>query len=177
MKVSVRRSTRRHPVRPRRLSRRVERMLEAAGFGGAELSVGLIGDRAMRRLNREFRGKDRATDVLSFPLFEPEEISALRRRRERPLLGDVVISLDTATRQAREYDATLERELDRLLIHGILHLLGHDHELPDQARRMRREERRLALAIALPWPYDDEEEPKRETPPPRGKPARRETSS
>ncbi|MGH7708124.1 MAG: rRNA maturation RNase YbeY, partial [Vulcanimicrobiaceae bacterium] len=67
--------------------------------------------------------------------------------------GDIVISLDTAARQARGYEATLDAEIDRLLIHGILHLLGHDHEAPADAAAMRRNERRLARAIALPWPY------------------------
>jgi probable rRNA maturation factor len=69
------------------------------------------------------------------------------------LLGDVVISVDTARRQAAEYDAPLQREIYRLLIHGLLHLMGHDHVLAGQRRAMELQERRLAEAIALPWPY------------------------
>jgi rRNA maturation RNase YbeY len=69
------------------------------------------------------------------------------------MLGDVVISLDTARRQAAAYDAALEREIDRLLIHGVLHLCGHDHLVAVERRRMEREERRLAAAIGMPWPY------------------------
>jgi probable rRNA maturation factor len=120
------------------------------------VSVTLVGDRAMRTLNRTHRGKDASTDVLSFPLHPPE---AFRRRPARPprepelLLGDVVVSLDTARRQAADYDAPLERELERLLIHGVLHLCGHDHLIPAQRRAMEREERRLARAIGMPWPY------------------------
>jgi probable rRNA maturation factor len=68
-------------------------------------------------------------------------------------LGDVVISLDTARRQAADYDAPVQRELYRLLIHGLLHLMGHDHVRAGERREMEREERRLAAAIALPWPY------------------------
>jgi probable rRNA maturation factor len=69
------------------------------------------------------------------------------------MLGDIVISVDTARAQAAAYDAPLEREIERLLIHGVLHLCGHDHERPDERRRMEREERRLAEAIGMPWPY------------------------
>jgi len=109
------------------------------------LSLTLVGDAAIRDLNRKYRGLDAATDVLSFPLDgdpEPER-----------LLGDVVISIETARRQAADYDATLQREIYRLLIHGLLHLKGHDHHEPAERRAMEREERRLAAAIELPWPY------------------------
>ncbi|MBV8198015.1 MAG: rRNA maturation RNase YbeY, partial [Candidatus Eremiobacteraeota bacterium] len=70
-----------------------------------------------------------------------------------PLLGDVVISVETARRQAADYDVPLQREIYRLLIHGLLHLVGHDHVVAAERRVMRREERRLAQAIGLPWPY------------------------
>lgn len=114
-----------------------------AGVPQASLSIALVGDRAIRRLNRIYRGKDRATDVLSFA-------GDLAARR---MLGDVVISLDRAARQAAGYDATLDREVRRLLVHGIAHLLGHDHERPRDRKRMLCLERKLARAIDLPWPY------------------------
>ncbi len=99
----------------------------------AELSILLVSDDEMQRLNRRWRRKDRPTDVLSFPL------------DAEGLLGDVVISIDTARRQAAEQGTTLGREADRLLIHGLLHLLGYDHERsPAEARRMQRRERALA---------------------------------
>ena len=79
----------------------------------------------MRRLNRAWRGKDHPTDVLSFPAGGPGA-----------LLGDIVISLDTAQRAAREEGRRVGAELDRYLAHGLLHLLGHDHERPADARRM-----------------------------------------
>ena len=92
----------------------------------------------MRRLNRDWRGKDRPTDVLSFAQAEGPGGAP------PGLLGDVVISLDTARRQAAERAAPLGAELDRLLIHGVLHLLGYDHERsPAEARRMQRRERAL----------------------------------
>ena len=69
------------------------------------------------------------------------------------MLGDIVISVDTAQAQAAAYDASLEREVERLLIHSVLHLCGHDHMEPDERDVMEREERRLAAAIGMPWPY------------------------
>jgi probable rRNA maturation factor len=105
---------------------------------GRELSLLLVSDAAIRRLNREQRGKDAATDVLSFPQEEPR--AALRSRGP---IGDVVISLPTARRQAAAGGWSLAAELRRLLAHGILHCLGHDHQRPRDARRMAEAERQL----------------------------------
>jgi probable rRNA maturation factor len=145
--IYYRNGVRRSGVDGRALVSTGNRLLREVGEAESAISLTLIGDGAMRALNREYRGKDAPTDVLSFPL-EPGMPAAGER-----LLGDVVISVDTARRQAGDYDGTLQRELYRLLIHGLLHLLGHDHVLADQRRTMEREERRLAHAIALPWPY------------------------
>jgi probable rRNA maturation factor len=117
----------------RRLRRRAAEYLEALGRGDAELSVVLTTDGRIRGLNRAWRGKDRATDVLSFPISEPPGAGSL--------LGDVVISLDTAARRARADGRPVGEELDRYLAHGVLHLLGYDHERDDGA--MRRMEARL----------------------------------
>jgi probable rRNA maturation factor len=146
-------STHRHRLNPGMLKRCAARLLAAVGEPASSLSIALVGDRAIRRLNRAHRGQDRATDVLSFSLAEPAARG--RRASDAPerMLGDVVISLDRAARQAAEYDASLAAEVQRLLIHGILHLLGHDHEIPRERVRMVREERRLAASIGLSWPY------------------------
>jgi probable rRNA maturation factor len=126
---------------------------------GATVSLSLIRDADMRDLNRDHREKDAATDVLSFPLYEPAAFDRSGRTHplERPadefMLGDIVISVDTAQAQAAAYDAPLEREVERLLIHSVLHLCGHDHMEPGEQRVMEREERRLAAAIGMPWPY------------------------
>lgn len=135
-------------VNARRLKDDARKLLTAVGEQKSALSISLVDDTEIAILNREHRGKDKATDVLSFPL-EP-----LHAEPER-LLGDIVISVDTARRQAAEYDAPLQNEINRLLIHGILHVLGHDHEEPAQRSRMEAEERRLAGVIGMPWPYDD----------------------
>jgi probable rRNA maturation factor len=105
---------------------------------GCELSLSLVGDRAIRRLNRTWRKKDKATDVLSFPAGElPKGTPGPKQ------LGDVVISLDTAKRQAKEYGRTLDQEVARYLAHGLLHLLGHDHETVRDARKMAALEEKL----------------------------------
>jgi probable rRNA maturation factor len=132
----------------RLLVAKAKRLMAALGEHGSALSVSLVDDNVIRKLNRDFRGKDAPTDVLSFPLAENGEVIGER------LLGDVVISVDTARRQAAAYDAPLQRELYRLLIHGLLHVLGHDHERTAQRRAMEAEERRLARVIGLPWPYE-----------------------
>jgi len=140
--VTVTTRGRRLPTLAERVARRGRRLLAALRLSGAELSLVLVSDAVMRRLNRDWRGKDRPTDVLSFAQREGAGGAP------RGLLGDVVISVDTARRQAAERAAPLAHELDRLLIHGVLHLLGYDHERsPTEARRMQRRERQLARRL------------------------------
>jgi probable rRNA maturation factor len=118
----------------------------------AELNVLFTDDKRMRVINREFRQKDKATDVLSFPQFEPKEIRGTRRPRGivGTYLGDLVISTETTLRQAREFGVTPRQELLRLIVHGILHLCGYDHEgVPAaQAQAMRRRERHVRSQLA-----------------------------
>jgi probable rRNA maturation factor len=95
-------------------------ILTAVEKSDAELSVALVGDREMRPLNAKYRKKNKTTDVLSFPA-DPALPQA-------GLLGDVIISVEQAKRQARDRKTSLEIEMVTLLIHGILHLLGYDHE-------------------------------------------------
>ncbi len=94
--------------------------LAALDRPAAELAVAFVRDSPIREMNRSFRGKDRATDVLSFPADAQDETGNI-------YLGDVVISTDTALRQALEAGHSFEREVSELLIHGILHLCGYDH--------------------------------------------------
>jgi probable rRNA maturation factor len=117
-----------------------ETTLVTAGVHEAECGLLLVGDRAMTRLNRQYRGKATSTDVLSFPMREGSFASLSPQ-----LLGDVVISAETADRQARAAGRALRDELAALLIHGILHLLGYDHQTPAEARRMKRLERQFGL--------------------------------
>jgi rRNA maturation RNase YbeY len=127
----------------RLLRRRAARLLRAVGCADAELSVALLDDAEIGALNARHRGRPRPTDVLSFSLLEGPHAA-----RRGPLLGDVVLGVETAARQAARARRSLDDELARLLIHGVLHLLGHDHARRAQAARMRAEERRLREAIA-----------------------------
>ena len=137
----------------------LERLLAELDARDATVSLSLVRDPRMRELNREHRQLDVPTDVLSFPLYEPDAFERHGRTHPRAraagelMLGDIVISVDTAQRQAAAYGARLEREVERLLIHGVLHLCGHDHLQAGERRVMEREERRLAEAIGMPWPY------------------------
>jgi probable rRNA maturation factor len=124
-----------------RLRARASAFLRALGRQDAELSILVVGDRRIRTLNREWRGKDAATDVLSFPLSDPPGIGSV--------LGDVVVSFQTAVRRARAEGRSTPKELERYLAHGILHLLGYDHERPEDARRMAEKEEALARGEGL----------------------------
>jgi probable rRNA maturation factor len=126
--VEVRSRHRRGAAQARRLAGTARRYLARLGRAGAELSVLLVTDGVIRGLNRRWREKDRATDVLSFPLTQPPGCG--------PHLGDVVLSVDTAARRAGRERRSLAAELDRYLAHGLLHLLGYDHERKADARRM-----------------------------------------
>ena len=121
-----------------------ERMLASLDLADAELSVVLVDDNFIQNLNREHRGKDRPTDVLAFPVDE-DPIEAGPR-----ILGDVVISLPTAKRQADGRKRELLAEVRFLLAHGLLHLIGHDHATKTQKRKMDAAARRLVRAAALP---------------------------
>lgn len=105
----------------RRLKRIALAILQITGQLDAELSIALIGNAEMQALNARYRAKDYATDVLSFPVEG-------RLPQSVPLLGDVIISVEKAAEQAKERRRSLEQEVITLLIHGVVHLIGYDHE-------------------------------------------------
>jgi len=121
-----------------------ERVLRRLDLPEAELSVLLTDDATIRPLNARWRGIDRATDVLSFSQLEGEVIG------QASVLGDVVISLETAERQAAELGHDTAWEVRVLLVHGICHLLGHDHEGDEEAERMETLERELLAIFERP---------------------------
>lgn len=124
-----------------KIKRTAEKILRLLDRQSAELSLALVGNEEIRELNRRYRNKPTPTDVLSFPADEP----ANPRAR---LLGDVVISVEQAAIQARRARRTLEAEIDWLLIHGILHLLGYDHERSaKEAKIMRALEKKITRAL------------------------------
>lgn len=120
-------------------------VLESEGIHhDAEISVSLVNNEEIHKLNNEFRGIDRPTDVLSFPLGENGEYD------EDPetgayILGDIVISLETALKQSQIYGHSLEREVGFLTVHSMLHLLGYDHEESSLAERIMREKEEAIL--------------------------------
>jgi probable rRNA maturation factor len=123
----------------RDLNRFLASVKEALGLTG-EFSVLLTGDERLRELNLQFRGKDKATDVLSFP--------ALPESAQNGHGGDVAISLETAAGQAKEYGHPLQTEVKILILHGLLHLAGYDHET--DRGQMRRRETLLRRQLDLP---------------------------
>ncbi len=137
LSVTVLSRQRRRPVAVSRLRRVLVGAASSLRVRG-EVAVVLAGDRLLRRLNRDYRGKDAPTDVLSFAAGDADGS-----------LGDIVISVETAERNARARGASLARELDVLVLHGLLHLLGHDHETDDGTMdRLERALRRRLLVRA-----------------------------
>ncbi len=119
-----------------------ERALGVVPAGGAGATVAFVSDRAMGELNRRWRGKRGTTDVLSFPAGQEAFEQA-----EGRTLGDVVVSVEQAARQAREHGLTFENEVEQLILHGLLHLCGYDHET--DAGEMNRLELRLRRRLGI----------------------------
>lgn len=114
------------------------------GFPDSELSVAIVGDRTIRRLNRDYLGRDKPTNVISFPMQEGAFLGI-----NHALLGDVAISADTAGREAAEAGIGFDSRISFLLLHGILHLTGFDHERSghEEARRMEMKEAELFVML------------------------------
>jgi len=110
-----------------------------------EVCITFVGDDEMRDLNKTYRGINRTTDVLSFPQMDFN--AAIAFPNIKPLLGDIIISFKTAKRHTRLYKTTMERETQKLIIHGILHLLGYDHKRKKDAEEMKKKEKELLSLI------------------------------
>ncbi len=126
-------------------------VLEAEHFEGpAEISVTFVDDAEIHRLNLEYRGKDQATDVLSFPLGQDGQYD-VNQETGAAMLGDIVISMERAVEQAALYGHTLQREVAFLTVHSMFHLLGYDHEAGGlEAVRMREKEEAALIQLGLP---------------------------
>jgi len=116
--------------------------------GSSELSLAFSDDAQVAALNRDWRGKDKPTNVLSFPAFPPSGEALLP-----PMLGDIVFAAETVKREAELEAKPLENHISHLLVHGFLHLLGHDHEETPAAEAMEALERRILGRLAIPDPY------------------------
>lgn len=115
----------------------------------AEIAVMLADDAMVRNLNAQWRAKDKPTNVLSFPAVAPARIA------EAPMLGDIVIARETVLREARDEDKTPSDHLRHLVVHGVLHLLGYDHETDDDAEKMEALERAILAGLGIADPYAD----------------------
>ena len=143
--VAVRCAGGKYRISTRNVRDAAERILDEVSALGlpqhlTEMSVLFVSDKKIHVLNRDYRGKDKPTDVLSFPQSDSIETAV-----SSPSLGDLVISLETAKRQSREFEVTPGQEVLRLMVHGTLHLAGYDHEGVGarEANRMRRAEQRI----------------------------------
>ncbi len=123
-------------------------LAEAGVRGHSELSVVFSDDAHIQVLNAEWRGKDKPTNVLSFPAFPLSVGDPLP-----PLLGDVVLAAETVAREAVLEEKPLENHITHLVVHGLLHLLGHDHETDAEAEAMEAIERAALARLAIPDPY------------------------
>ncbi|TPJ82882.1 rRNA maturation RNase YbeY [Mesorhizobium sp. B2-6-2] len=135
------------------LTRLVERAVAAAfaetgAAGASELSVVFSDDAHIQALNAEWRGKDKPTNVLSFPAF-----SFPKGGKLPPMLGDIVLASETVSREAALEDKPVANHITHLVIHGLLHLLGHDHETDAEAEEMEAIERAALARLAIPDPY------------------------
>ena len=114
-----------------------------------EVDITIVDDEEIHQLNRDYRNVDRPTDVLSFALDEDDEDEPELMEGQPHLLGDIIISAETATRQAEEFGHGLEREIVYLAVHGLLHLLGYDHMVEEDKVMMRAKEEEALSAINL----------------------------
>ncbi len=135
MPAAIDNRQRRVSIATSRLTRAAARALAAIGRPGAHLDIAVVDDDEIRRLNSRYRGIRRRTDVLAFPLQSPDTPDQL--------LGQIVVSADTARRQARRLGVPLALELDLLVTHGTLHLVGYDDRDPVEADLMHRREREI----------------------------------
>jgi len=128
--------------------RRLKRVVsEALGFEGVterDVSILLTDDQEIHQLNLQWRGKDKPTDVLAFAYDESVAFPGLEHLMP---LGDVIISVETAIRQAYSRKVSLDKELELLAVHGTLHLLGYDHDFPEEAKLMRKKTRQIRNKI------------------------------
>ena len=126
----------------------------ATGDRPVELSVRLTGNEEVRALNAEWRGKDKATNVLSFPLVKTEDLSSTKFADAELLLGDIVLARGVCEAEAADKGVSIEQHATHLLVHGTLHLLGYDHHNDEEAADMEAREVRALQRLGITNPYE-----------------------
>lgn len=137
-----------------------KRAVSMAGISvqtGAEIAVCLADDARVQALNRDWRSKDKPTNVLSFPGASPERIS------QALFLGDIIIAFETVAEEAASEGKLLQHHLSHLVVHGVLHLLGYDHMTRDDAERMEHLETMILASLMIPDPYHESDPLETET--------------
>ncbi|XVE34086.1 rRNA maturation RNase YbeY [Wukongibacter baidiensis] len=130
------------------LNKVVEKSLEVENIGNdIEVSLSFVDNNEIKVLNRDFRGKDKETDVLSFPQYENQEL--IKEENNIVVLGDIVISLEKAKEQAEEYGHSFEREVAFLTSHSMFHLLGYDHDTEENTKLMRQKEEKVLELLGI----------------------------
>ena len=127
----------------------------ASGERPVEISVRLTGDQEVRALNAEWRGKDKPTNVLSFPMADEHDLSAPKIVESELLLGDIVLARGVCESEARDKGVSVDDHATHLIIHGTLHLLGYDHHDEDEATDMERREIRALHRLGIANPYEE----------------------
>lgn len=130
------------------VQRAIEAAARQASAEGAEVAIVLTDDSGIRTLNRDWRGIDKPTNVLSFPAPQPPAGSAQPR-----VLGDIAIAYETTRREAEDENKPFANHLSHLAVHGFLHLIGYDHETEADAEKMENLERRILASLGVPDPY------------------------
>lgn len=140
MKIQIENQQKQIPINKRKIRAEVTKLLKLLDCAGMEISITFVDDKAMQHLNKQYLSKDRPTNVMSFPLQEGE-FSGINPN----MLGDVVISVDTARRDADSGNLSFDEEIIFLIIHGMLHLRGYNHENTSKtnALRMKKKEKEL----------------------------------
>ena len=132
----------------------VKKCFEEEGLDNIKIYINIIltNPEEIKRINKEYRNIDKETDVLSFPMFQKEEIEGLIKKKENivtDILGDVVISIPRVYEQAEEYNQSFERELSYMVVHGFYHLMGYDHMEEEEKKIMRQKEENVLQKLNI----------------------------
>lgn len=135
-----------------------ETLRQSRWVQSAEINILLTDNAKIQGLNKQYRGIDKPTNVLSFPSFEPEEIFELKAGKEFPepiVLGDIAFAYETIQKESSDQNKPFDHHLIHLAVHGVLHLLGFDHEKDDDAIEMESLEIKILSSLTIPNPYDE----------------------
>ena len=144
MEILIKSLVKRKDFKPSLVRRVAKKTLEAEGYRKVQTSVLFCSDSYIRKLNKEYRGVNASTDVLAFSMHEGKFSKV-----HPEVLGDVVISLETASRQAKRYGHSLDKEIALLVVHGILHLLGYDHLKKKDKEKMREKKKQILKSLNI----------------------------